>query len=179
MEYTYRAIAGVLSVACVFLIAVAVASDLNIDYSHTVKGSGTVVTDYRMGDEESSEATGSVRGTGDVSDEYALSMNGSSLLTVENNFVLTKNPEPELPEPAKSYPSWPESPVEFRLTGTKWAEAVELSGPEEKNASEDASEPKAQAPVSVTDASSLTALKINSSWSDENTTDKRSLKAEL
>jgi hypothetical protein len=179
MGYTYRAMAGVLSIACVFLSAVVVASDLNIDYSHTVKGSGTVVTDYRLGDEESSEAVGSVRGTGDVSDEYALSLNSSSLLTIENNFVLTKKPEPELPEPAPSYPKWPGSPGVFRLTGTKWAETVELTGPEKENASEESPVTKAQAPVSVTDASNPAALKINDSWANENVTDRKSLKVEL
>jgi hypothetical protein len=124
----------ILSLAMLILPGIAAAqsgSDLNIDYSHTVTGRGTILTDYQMGTDTSSEASGAIRGTGDVVNNYFFSTNNSSLFTVEDQFQLSKNPEDSAASKVRisrpKYPSWPGKAGSFRLTGTKWAGNVEVA----------------------------------------------------
>lgn len=123
-----------LSLAVFFLLGAAAAqsgSDLNIDYSHSVTGTGTILTDYQMGTDASSEASGAIRGTGDVVNNYFFSTNNSTLFTVEDQFQLSKKPEQTAAGKVKAsrpkYPKWPGKAGNFRLTGTKWAGNVEVT----------------------------------------------------
>lgn len=106
-------------------------SDMDIDYSHTVAGSGTILTDYRMGTDASSEASGAIRGTGDVVNNYFFSTNNSTLFTVEDQFQLSKKPEQSaakvVRESRPKYPKWPGKPGSFRLTGTRWAGNMDVA----------------------------------------------------
>jgi hypothetical protein len=38
-------------------------SMMDVEYNHDVAGTGTVMTDYRIGNKQSSEASGAIRGT--------------------------------------------------------------------------------------------------------------------
>jgi|GEM_PF-321383 len=133
----------ILSLAVFLLLGTAAAqsgSDLKIDYSHTVIGTGTILTDYQMGTDASSEASGAIRGTGDVVNNYFFSTNNSTLFTVEDQFQLSKKPEQSAARKVKTsrpkYPKWPGKAGSFRLTGTKWAENIEVEafGDSEKKA---------------------------------------------
>ncbi|HWQ20811.1 MAG TPA: hypothetical protein VN455_13600, partial [Methanotrichaceae archaeon] len=124
----------VLSLAVFLLLGAAAAqsgSDLNIDYSHSVTGTGTILTDYQMGTDASSEASGAIRGTGDVVNNYFFSTNNSTLFTVEDQFQLSKKPEQSAARTVKTsrpkYPQWPGKAGSFRLTGTKWAGNIEVA----------------------------------------------------
>ena len=57
--------------------AYAASSNLDIDYSHNVVGSGTVMTDFKMGSPESTLTAGKVRGTGEVMNKYIFQSNNS------------------------------------------------------------------------------------------------------
>jgi hypothetical protein len=126
MRYLDSFMAG--SLALIILLgAGAWCIELDIDYSHTIEGSGTVLTDYNIGTKQSSETTGSVRGTGEVMNKYSFSSNGTALLTVEDEFTLSKVPtatKTVLP----SYPKWPANPERFRLTGMNWIQMAKASG---------------------------------------------------
>jgi hypothetical protein len=57
-------------------------SNVDIDYSHNVVGTGTVFTDFKMGSMENTEATGRVRGTGEVMNKYLFQSNASENVTI-------------------------------------------------------------------------------------------------
>jgi hypothetical protein len=107
-----------LSIAC---------SKVDIDYSHDVVGTGTVMTDYRMGDRQTSEAFGAVRGTGDVIDNYFFSNNNSSEIKVEDRFVLTKTAERAVAMSVKpNFPPWPGGQGSYKLFGKIWAKNIKI-----------------------------------------------------
>lgn len=106
-------------------------SVVDIDYSHNVAGTGTVITDYRMGAKENTETTGRVRGTGLVSDKYLFaSNNDSENVTVEDQFVFSKVQVPKRIT-LGDYPQSRERPERFRLMGTTWAAGLNISGEED------------------------------------------------
>lgn len=102
-------------------------SKVDIDYSHDVVGTGTVMTDYRMGDRQTSEAFGAVRGTGDVIDNYFFSTNNSSEIKVEDRFMLTRTAERTIAmsiEP--NFPPWPGEQGSYKLFGKIWAKNIKI-----------------------------------------------------
>ena len=100
-------------------------SKVDIDYSHSVKGTGTIMTDYRIGDRQKSEAFGTVRGTGEVMDSSYFSTNNSSDLRVEDRFILTKTAEKAMTMSVQpSLPRWPGGTGSYRLIGKAWAEKI-------------------------------------------------------
>jgi hypothetical protein len=106
-------------------------SEVNIDYSHNIKGTGTIMTDYQMGAEKGTEATGRVRGTGDVMDKYLFSAsNSSGNVTVEDEFVMSKMAQANESLPIPAFPAiYPQlsDPIDFILTGAAWADRIELN----------------------------------------------------
>ena len=105
-------------------------SVVDIDYSHNVAGTGTVITDYRMGYNQNTEATGRVRGTGLVTDKYLFtSSNDSENVTLDDQFVFSKAQVPERIS-LSDYPQIKEQPERFRLMGMAWAEGLNISGKE-------------------------------------------------
>jgi hypothetical protein len=130
-----------LAFAFTFTLAFTATSEMDIDYSHSVVGTGTLITDYHMGDKENSEASGRVRGTGNLMNKYLfVSGNDSQNVTVEDEFVLSNNGNSSVP----TMPEVPASPAVpaastmdplparqpkadgFRLTGAAWAEKLEV-----------------------------------------------------
>jgi len=111
-------------------------SETNIDYSHDVVGTGTIMTDYKMTSAQSTEASGKVRGTGDVMNKYIFSAsNDSDNVTIEDQFTLsaaTVNREITLSD----YPQIPKRTPDFRLLGTYWAGGLMISEPEPEIAKE-------------------------------------------
>jgi hypothetical protein len=102
-------------------------ANVDVDYSHNVAGNGTVITDYRMGDQESSVASGAIRGTGNVFNSYSFSTNNSSDFRIEDRFVLTKTTEKAVTmSVVPSFPPWPGKPGSFKLIGKSWAENIEI-----------------------------------------------------
>ena len=100
---------------------------VDIDYSHNVAGNGTVITDYKVGDQDTSVASGAIRGTGNVVSSYSFSTNNSSDLRIEDRFVLTKTTEKATTMSVPpSFPPWPGKPGSFRLIGKSWAENIEI-----------------------------------------------------
>jgi hypothetical protein len=115
------------TIALIMLLTIAAFSDVDINYDHNVVGTGTVVTDYRIGDQENSMASGAIRGTGNVVNNYAFSTNNSSNLKVEDRLVLTKTLDKAVTMAiAPSLPSWPKGDDNYRLIGEAWAEKIEL-----------------------------------------------------
>lgn len=116
--------------ALIMECALVALSEVDIDYSHTVVGTGTLITDYRMGAgaEQSSEASGKVRGTGTVMNKYVfLSENNSQNVTIEDQFTLSsKSASRNLS--LDNYPPMPVEPERFLLTGASWAENLMIAG---------------------------------------------------
>ena len=103
---------------------------VDIDYTHNVAGNGTVITDYRMGDQTTSVATGAIRGTGNVINSYSFSTNNSSDLRVQDRFVLTKTTEKEVTMAVNpNLPAWPRKLGSYKLIGRSWAGNIEI-GPD-------------------------------------------------
>lgn len=121
-----------LTTICKALILVSVFAstayaNVDVDYSHNVAGNGTVITDYRMGDLESSVTYGAIRGTGNVFNSYSFSTNNSSDFRIEDKFVLTKTIEKAVTmSVVPSFPPWPGKPGNFKLIGKSWAENIEI-----------------------------------------------------
>ncbi len=114
--------------------ALIASSEVDIDYSHNIKGTGTIMTDYQMGAKQNTEASGRVRGTGDVMNKYLFSMgNSSENVTIEDEFMLTKSKsaDPEMPV-VTIYPQRPDT-SSFMLVGTAWAGKIRLSVPDSIN----------------------------------------------
>lgn len=121
----FTTVLGTIILAALFLSMAC--SKIDIDYTHDVVGTGTVMTDYRMGDRQTSEALGVVRGTGDVIDNYFFSNNNSSEIKVEDRFVLTKTAERAVAMSIKpNFPPWPGEHGSYKLFGKKWAENINI-----------------------------------------------------
>lgn len=106
--------------------AYAASTDMDIDYSHNVVGTGTVMTDFKMGSDESTLATGRVRGSGEVMNKYVFVSNNSENVSIEDQFLFTKVPiTHEIT--IRDYPQMTKSPGSFRLLGTTWAARINLT----------------------------------------------------
>jgi len=119
---------SLLILALMALIAVACASstDMDIDYSHNVVGTGTVMTDFVMGSDESTVASGRVRGSGEVVNKYVFVLNSTDNVSIEDQFLFTKAPAAQ-EAPISSYPQMTSIPSSFRLLGTSWAAEINLT----------------------------------------------------
>lgn len=106
--------------------ATAAPDDVDIDYSHNVIGTGTVMTDFKMGSTESTEVSGRVRGSGEVLNEYIFSSNNSENVSIEDRFLFTRAPDESLATSA-GYPRMDQMPGAFQLLGTAWANSINLS----------------------------------------------------
>jgi len=106
--------------------AYAASTGMDIDYSHNVVGTGTVMTDFKMGSDESTQATGRVRGSGEVMNKYIFVSNNSENVSIEDQFLFTKVPiTHEIT--IRDYPQMTRSPGSFRLLGTTWAARINLT----------------------------------------------------
>jgi hypothetical protein len=113
-----------LGLAIMVAFALTASSETNIDYSHDVIGTGTIMTDYKMTSAQSTEASGKVRGTGDVMNKYIFfASNNSENVTIEDQFILsaaTVTREITLSD----YPQIPKKTTDFKLIGTDWARGL-------------------------------------------------------
>jgi hypothetical protein len=118
----WLALAIIATCALIFIAT----SEVDIDYSHSVVGTGTLITDYHMGAEKNSEASGKVRGTGNVMNKYLfLSGNDSRNMTIEDQFVLSGEAASRQLT-LGDLPTGTEEPDRFRLTGAAWADRLEV-----------------------------------------------------
>jgi hypothetical protein len=86
------------------------------------------MTDYRIGDKQSSEASGLIRGTGDVINDFSFSANNSTNLRMEDKFVLNKTTEKTITMPAATrFSPWSGNLGSYRLIGKSWADKIELA----------------------------------------------------
>lgn len=118
-----------LALALLVSLAITASSEVSIDYSHNIKGSGTIVTDYRIGsgDRQNTEASGRVRGTGDMLNKYLFQAgNNSENATIEDEFMMSRRiPINKSGPMLSSYPQIPDS-SHVVFTGTAWAEKITL-----------------------------------------------------
>lgn len=98
----------------------ALASSLNIDYSHNVAGTGTIMTNFEMGSPDNTKAIGEVHGTGEILNKYIFSSNSSENITILDQFLFTKA-QPSNANTIESYPVMERMPGSFRLLGTSWS----------------------------------------------------------
>jgi len=105
--------------------AYAASDNMDIDYSHNVKGTGTVMTDFKMGSDESTLATGRVRGSGEVMNKYIFVSNNSENVSIKDQFLFTKSPATH-EITIRDYPQMTGNPGSFRLLGTSWAAKINL-----------------------------------------------------
>ncbi len=112
--------------ALVIAGAYAASTNMDIDYSHNVVGTGTVMTDYKMGSDESTQATGRIRGSGEVVNKYVFSSNNSENVSIEDQFLFTKAPVAH-EITIRDYPQIRIIPGSFRLLGTNWATKINLT----------------------------------------------------
>jgi hypothetical protein len=114
---------------CMIMIAeYAICAEVDIDYSHSLIGTGTVMTDFKMGSEKDTLATGRVRGSGEVMNKYTFLSNNSQNVSIEDQFIFQ-----ELPVPGnitvRDYPQMTGEPRRLRLLGTSWAANINLTRP--------------------------------------------------
>ena len=114
-----------LALTMVMAVAYAASASMDIDYSHNVIGTGTVMTDFKMGSDESTQATGRVRGSGEVLNKYVFISNNSENVSIEDQFLFTKATVVHEIS-IRDYPQMTKSPVSFRLLGTTWAAKIKL-----------------------------------------------------
>jgi hypothetical protein len=107
--------------------APAYSSNVDIDYVHNIEGTGTVITDYKMGSDESTVAVGKVRGTGEVTNKYLYQSNNTENVTIEDQFHLSGVQESH-PITIGDYPQMTRIPGSFRLLGTAWAGRINITG---------------------------------------------------
>jgi hypothetical protein len=117
------AISLIIAISALLVIA---SSNMDIDYSHNVEGTGTVITDYKMGSSQSTEAVGKVRGTGEVMNKYLFQSNNSENVTIEDQFFFSQAPEAREIS-INDYPQMTNMTGSFRLLGTVWAGMINLS----------------------------------------------------
>jgi hypothetical protein len=129
---------------CSVLVFDLVQSAVDIDYSHDVKGTGTVITDYRMDDQKSSQASGKIRGTGSVMNKYIFtSENDSENITITDQFVLSQEPASAKLNLADL--AWkPVISMNFSLMGTPWAGNIQVSVDNQSNQSDQLSSDKVE-----------------------------------
>lgn len=117
-------------IAALYVIMTAAYSshaEVDIDYSHNLMGTGTVMSDFKMGSKDDTLAAGRVRGSGEVMNRYAFLINDSKNVSIEDQFIFHKMPEAaEIDLPA--YPPMTEAPMSLRLLGTSWAARINLTG---------------------------------------------------
>jgi hypothetical protein len=102
-----------------------VSSEMDINYSHSIMGTGTIVTDYNIESHQNSEASGKVRATGEMMNRYIFqSSNGSRNLTMRDEFTFSKA-KPEA-SPLASFPRRLIIPGWFRVVGQAWAEKLKV-----------------------------------------------------
>lgn len=106
--------------------AYAASTNMDIDYSHNVVGTGTVMTDYKMGSDESTQATGRIRGSGEVVNKYIFTSNNSENVSIEDQFFFSKAPVAH-EITIRDYPQMRIIPGSFRLLGTNWATKINLT----------------------------------------------------
>lgn len=125
---TILVISALLTMTC----APAYSSDVDIDYTHNIAGTGTVITDYKIGSKESTVAAGKVRGTGEVMNKYLFQSNNTENVTIEDQFSL--GGVVEAPQISISdYPQMTRIPGSFRLLGTSWAGMINMTGKNSSN----------------------------------------------
>lgn len=111
-------------------VAHASSTDMDIDYSHNVVGTGTLMTDFVMGSDESTVASGRVRGSGEVVNKYIFVLNNTDNVSIEDEFLFAKAPLVQ-GVIIGSYPQMTGSPGSFRLLGTSWAAEINLTSDNE------------------------------------------------
>ncbi|NMB86025.1 MAG: hypothetical protein GYA29_07245 [Methanothrix sp.] len=121
------AISLIIAISAMLVVcALTASSNMDIDYSHNVEGTGTVITDYKMGSSQSTEAVGKVRGTGEVMNRYIFQSNNSENVTIEDQFFFSQAPEAREIS-INDYPQMTNVTGGFRLLGTVWAGMINLS----------------------------------------------------
>jgi hypothetical protein len=101
---------------------------MDIEYNHDVVGTGSIMTDYRIGDKQSSEASGAIHVTGDVLNNLSFSLNNSTNLIIANRFVFTNTTQKAVTmSVSPRFPPWPGNLSRFRLIGKSWADRIELA----------------------------------------------------
>ena len=116
----------VISALQMMTIALSYSSDVDIDYTHNIEGTGTVITDYKIGSKESTVAAGKVRGTGEVMNKYLFQSNNTENVTIEDQFYLGGVAEAH-PISISDYPQMTRIPGSFRLLGTSWAGRINMT----------------------------------------------------
>ena len=102
-------------------------AEVDIDYSHSLMGMGTVMSDFKMGSEEDTLAMGRVRGSGEVVNRYAFLLNSSKNVSIEDQFIFQQTPE-AAGASVPDYPPMVGAPMGLRLLGTSWAGRIDLAG---------------------------------------------------
>lgn len=110
----------ILIVIASWIMGESMASDVDIDYSHKVAGTGTVMTDFEMGSLDSTKAIGVVHGTGEVMNKYLFLSNNSENVTILDQFLFTKA-QPSIDTSIERYPRMERKEGSFRLLGTDWS----------------------------------------------------------
>jgi hypothetical protein len=110
----------------------AASTNMDIDYSHNVIGTGTVMSDFSMGSDESTQASGRIRGSGEVINKYIFVSNNSDNISIEDQFTFTKMPAAH-EITIRDYPQMTQVPGSFRLLGTRWAAKISLNNSEKED----------------------------------------------
>ncbi len=122
----------VISTLLMMTSTLAYSSDVDIDYTHNIAGTGTVITDYKIGSQESTVATGKVRGTGEVMNKYLFQSNNTENVTIEDQFYLGGAVEAHQIS-ISDYPQMTRIPGSFRLLGTSWAGRINMTSKNSSN----------------------------------------------
>lgn len=110
----------------VMTAACALSAQVDIDYSHNVIGIGTVMTDFKMGSEDDTVATGRIRGSGEVVNRYAFISNDSENISIKDQFLFEEMHEVH-DAPTSDYPPMTLNNIGLRLVGPAWASRINLS----------------------------------------------------
>lgn len=126
---SYEMLPKIMRIAALTMImtaACALSAEVDIDYSHNVIGIGTVMTDFKMGSEDDTIATGRVRGSGEVVNRYAFVSNDSENISIKDQFLFEEMPAIQ-DAAVSNYPPMTMMNLGFRLVGTTWASRINLS----------------------------------------------------
>ncbi|MDD1759465.1 MAG: hypothetical protein LUQ44_02565 [Methanothrix sp.] len=125
--FRWKMLCGVIVAALYVMTAAYSYAEVDIDYSHNLMGTGTVMSDFKMGSKDDTLAAGRVRGSGEVMNRYAFLINDSKNVSIEDQFIFHELPEAtEMDVP--DYPPMTEAPMRMRLLGTAWAARINLTG---------------------------------------------------
>jgi hypothetical protein len=103
-------------------------SKMDIEYNHDVVGTGSIMTDYKIGDKQSSEVSGAIHVTGNVLNSFSFSSNNSTNLIETDRFVFTNTTQKAVTmSVSPRLPPWPGNFSRFRLIGKSWADKIELA----------------------------------------------------